>query len=100
MPALPRATWGRRTLRDTLISIEAASGSAFTDTLTGGDGDDILNGFGGNDLDNRIVGFTEENIIASGRGNDVLYGGEGNDVFRFDSVPTAVTNAARFAISN
>jgi Ca2+-binding RTX toxin-like protein len=54
---------------DTLLNIEAVTGSSYGDTLTGGNANDYLNGGGGND-------------VLNGRGGaDVLLGGNGADTF-------------------
>lgn len=59
---------------DTLLNIEAVTGSSYGDSLTGGSGGDYLNGGGGNDLLN-------------GRGGaDVLLGGNGADTFVIDVI--------------
>jgi len=52
---------------DTLVSIESAIGSPFSDVLAGDDGHNTLRGGGGDD---RLVGRG---------GNDTLLGGEGSD---------------------
>ena len=51
--------------RDTLSSIENATGSAFDDTIIGSDGANVLNGGAGRDT------------LSGGGGNDVLMGGSG-----------------------
>ena len=70
---------------DTLINIEALSGSRFDDhltgndldnTLTGNDGNDQLFGLAGNDL---LRGGLGTDTLDGGDGNDQLYGGQGND---------------------
>ena len=62
-----RATdgWGDR---DTLVSIENATGSEFADTLEGDDGANVLTGLGGDDT------------IDGGAGNDVIDAGGGDDI--------------------
>ena len=54
---------------DTLSSIENLVGSAFDDTLLGGNGDNTIRGGAGNDL------------IGGGNGKDTLFGEAGNDTF-------------------
>jgi Ca2+-binding RTX toxin-like protein len=56
---------------DTLIGINAARGSAYSDTITGNDKANMLDGQGGNDL------------MIGGPGNDTLRGMEGNDTYRY-----------------
>ena len=66
-------TNGQNTLgagRDTHISIENLTGSAFNDSLYGDAGDNVLDGGAGND---RLV---------AGAGNDTLYGGDGDDILK------------------
>lgn|GEM_PF-1657818 len=62
-------TAGGHATGDTLTSIEDLFGSAFSDTLTGDNGDNVINGFSGDD------------IIDGGAGNDSMEGGQGNDFF-------------------
>ena len=56
--------------KDTLISIENVTGSAFNDVLLGGLVNHVLTGGAGND------------IIEGGTGNDILFGGPGEDTLR------------------
>jgi len=56
---------------DTLISIEAVTGSAFNDTLIGNNVDNTLNGNDGNDF------------LRGNGGNDTLNGGNGFDIARY-----------------
>ncbi|HEY6661371.1 MAG TPA: calcium-binding protein, partial [Sphingomicrobium sp.] len=81
---------------DTLVSIENVIGSAYGDTLIGGDGDNSLDGRGGNDFvqgfggNDTIHGGDGDDILQGDRGdafigasgNDVVYGEAGNDVLR------------------
>ncbi|PSB19819.1 hypothetical protein C7B76_06740 [filamentous cyanobacterium CCP2] len=55
--------------KDTLVSIENLTGSAYDDSLIGNAGVNVLNGGAGNDT------------LRGGAGNDTLIGGTGNDVF-------------------
>jgi Ca2+-binding RTX toxin-like protein len=79
---------------DTFISIEKLEGSAFDDTLNGGNandtlvglaGDDVLNGANGNDTidggagDDNIDGGEHNDTLAGGEGDDIVYGRNGND---------------------
>ena len=81
---------------DTLIGIENASGSAYTDSLTGTDianelrgngGDDWIWGNGGADTVNggagsdAISGGSGADLIIGGTGNDHMWGGTGPDTF-------------------
>jgi serralysin len=61
---------------DTLKSIEAVVGSAFNDTLTGGNSNDTFSGGDGND---NITGGNGNDTLSGGAGNDRLEGGNGND---------------------
>jgi Ca2+-binding RTX toxin-like protein len=76
---------------DWYVSIEGLGGSAYGDTLTGGDsgndiyghdGNDILNGLGGWDY---LSGGAGNDTLVGGVGCDGLRGGDGADVFRFDA---------------
>ena len=64
-------------------------GSAFGDTLGGGDGNDYVNGSGGDDLilggprHDLLDGGIGDDIVNGGEGNDTLSGGPGNDTFLF-----------------
>ncbi len=70
---------------DVLISIERIDGSAFGDTLTGGNNADWLYGFAGNDsLDGGagndwLDGGLDNDTLLGGTGADTLFGGDGND---------------------
>ncbi|WP_270935120.1 calcium-binding protein [Falsiroseomonas oryzae] len=72
--------------RDTLVSIENAIGSAFSDTLFGGDTDNLLRGGNGHDLmggdDGRdtLRGEDGNDRLHGGRGADLLEGGIGDDL--------------------
>jgi Ca2+-binding RTX toxin-like protein len=61
--------------RDTFVSIENLSGSAFADRLSGNSGANVLVGLNGNDT------------IAGAAGNDTLTGGAGKDAFLFNTLP-------------
>lgn len=78
----------------TLISIENATGSAWTDylygsavanTLNGYNGDDLIRGQGGRDLlyggrdQDVLFGGSEADSVHGEDGNDMLYGDSGND---------------------
>ena len=65
--------WGNT---DTLIGIDAVTGSNFNDVLIGGSGDDSLTGNGGND---SLDGGAGNDSLDGGDGNDTLIGGGGND---------------------
>ena len=57
-------------------------GSAFTDIVTGGDGDDVIYGFGGGDI---LIGGSGADQLLGGDGNDNLTGGAGNDTLWGDA---------------
>jgi Ca2+-binding RTX toxin-like protein len=79
---------------DTLVSIEALTGSGFADSLTGGAGNDsLLGGNGldtlyggegnddlrGNDQADQVHGEGGNDFLGGGKGHDSLLGGAGND---------------------
>ncbi|MEM0986532.1 MAG: M10 family metallopeptidase C-terminal domain-containing protein [Pseudomonadota bacterium] len=72
---------------DTFSSVEIVLGTAFGDTLSGGndtdelrggDGNDTLNGREGNDV---LLGSAGNDTINGGGGDDLLNGGAGTDTF-------------------
>ena len=67
---------------DTLISIEAVTGSVFDDSLIGSAGDDYLSGYAGND---SLIGAGGNDTLSGDAGNDVLEGRGGDD--RIDGGP-------------
>lgn len=100
--------WGK----DTLKSIENATGSAVGDRITGSDKDNVLAGNGGNDVirgmggNDTLYGDTGpgggssgipgadtldggkgDDLLFAGLGVDLLIGGPGKDTFVFSSVP-------------
>ncbi|MFD0462130.1 calcium-binding protein [Microvirga aerilata] len=76
---------------DTFVSIEALSGSAYADHLTGNEGYNELFGHNGNDElfglgdGDWLVGGEGHDLLVGGAGCDALSGGNGTDIFRFDS---------------
>jgi Ca2+-binding RTX toxin-like protein len=62
--------------KDTLISIENATGSAHADTLIGDAGSNSLNGLAGNDM---IFGGAGDDSLNGGPGDDTIDGGDGFD---------------------
>jgi Ca2+-binding RTX toxin-like protein len=70
---------------DRLISIEVVLGSAFADTLAGGDGSDEVRGGDGGDLiiggggSDGLFGGLDGDMIEAGAGADTLIGGYGLD---------------------
>lgn len=64
---------------DTLLNIEALTGSSYNDTLTGNAADNLLQGANGND------------IIDGGAGNDTLDGGSGTDTVSYATAAAGVT---------
>jgi Ca2+-binding RTX toxin-like protein len=65
---------------DTLVSVEGAFGSLFTDTLKGSWGANVLNGAMGNDT---LFARAGNDTLVGGLGADGLTGGTGQDVFRY-----------------
>lgn len=65
-------------------------GSAYGDTITGGNRNDCIDGGGGNDTinagngDDIVFGGEGNDKIQGGAGNDILYGGSGNDSLAAD----------------
>ena len=95
---------------DTLIGINAARGSAFADTLTGGNFDDWLSGGAGNDVidggngldrllgddgNDIINGGAEVDTVTGGIGQDTLTGGTGGDRFNFTLTATPGAQSSR-----
>ena len=73
--------------RDTLISVENLTGSAFDDRLVGDDGANYLKGGAGNDIiklkggtDNRADGGEGDDRIRGSEGVDALFGQGGRDI--------------------
>ena len=62
---------------DTYESIERVYGTAFNDTISGGNDGDILRGDLGNDI---IYGRDGSDSVEGGSGSDTLYGDGGNDL--------------------
>ncbi len=62
---------------DTLVSIEAVSGSGFADLILGHDSAETISGAAGND---RLDGRGGNDTLSGGPGNDVLTGGPGADM--------------------
>ncbi len=61
---------------DTLINIEAFTGTAFNDTMLGWLGNDILSGGAGADY---VTGEAGADALSGGEGQDTLLGGAGDD---------------------
>ncbi len=68
--------------RDTFISIENLTGSAFDDRLAGNDGSNTLEGGDGSDV---LEGRGGADVLIGGTGADVMIGGTGNDVYYVDN---------------
>lgn len=73
---------------DSLINIEGAYGSAFTDTFVG---DDFANTFFGGSGDDIIFGAAGDDTIEGGSGADTLDGGSGQDTLSYEASDAAVT---------
>ena len=66
---------------DTLVGIEAVTGTAFDDVLTGNSGDNFFYGGPGMTGNDTISGGAGDDMIMTGRGNHVLDGGAGSDIW-------------------
>jgi Ca2+-binding RTX toxin-like protein len=86
---------------DTLVSIDAAEGSEFDDTLIGTSGSNFLTGLGGNDtiesggntgdLDSPVTVFELRfDFLAGDAGDDSITGGAGANVIAHDLAPNGV----------
>ena len=80
---------------DTLVDIEAASGTAFGDTITGNNGDNWLWGASDGTGDDTLDGQEGNDLIENGAGNHVIIGGDGVDTFRY----SAFTSTSGIALS-
>ena len=76
---------------DTLVNIEAVSGSRFDDRLTGNALDNTLIGNGGND---QLIGLAGNDLLRGGLGTDTLDGGDGNDQLFGDQGNDSLTGGA------
>ncbi|RIX27227.1 beta strand repeat-containing protein, partial [Sphingomonas edaphi] len=74
---------------DTLIDIEAASGTAFGDTITGNSGDNWLWGASDGTGNDTLDGQEGNDLIENGAGDHVLSGGDGIDTFRYSALTSA-----------
>jgi Ca2+-binding RTX toxin-like protein len=91
--------------KDSLESIENATGSAFADTLTGDDFANVLKGLAGSDIltgaagRDTLQGDDGADLLIGGLGRDLLYGGgfDGDvDIFDFNNVAeSGITGATR-----
>jgi Ca2+-binding RTX toxin-like protein len=76
---------------DTLVNIENVSGTAFSDTLTGNDGDNQLwgtsDGDGGNDT---LDGQGGNDLLEDGAGDHTLIGGTGVDTFSYSILNSTI----------
>lgn len=62
---------------DDLFSIESVIGSAYSDTIAGGNSVNSLQGGGGNDI---LQGHEESDTLSGDAGKDVIDGGPGGDI--------------------
>jgi VCBS repeat-containing protein len=82
--------------KDTLVSIENVTGSAFNDTLTGNGLDNLIDGGSGNDKLNggagadHLIGGDGTDVLDGGLGGDLLEGGAGNDSYVVDDASDQV----------
>ena len=75
------------TIFDSLVSIENARGSAFTDDLHGTAFANVLSGGAGDD---RLEGKAGNDLLSGGAGNDVIDGGFDNDTASYEDAIAAV----------
>ena len=74
-----------------IYNIENLVGTAYSDTLSGDDGNNILNGEEGNDY---LYGGAGNDTLDGGTGADYLSGGTGDDVYYVDSTSDKVVEAS------
>jgi Ca2+-binding RTX toxin-like protein len=81
---------------DTLVNVEAVSGTIFSDTLTGDGGNNWLwgNSDGAADM---IDGQGGDDLIVDGTGDHVLDGGDGSDTFAF--LPATASNGLTVSLA-
>lgn len=72
---------------DTLLSIEAVTGSYYNDHITGDTNDNYLRGEIGND---SLFGMSGNDTLAGNAGNDILDGGADNDTANYNDSALAV----------
>jgi Ca2+-binding RTX toxin-like protein len=75
---------------DQLYEVENVYGSAYSDHLTGNDGNNLLRGQAGNDY---LYGGAGNDTLDGGAGDDRMYGGLGDDTY-------IVNDATDYAIEN
>ncbi|MBL0406315.1 hypothetical protein JKG68_20355 [Microvirga aerilata] len=80
---------------DTLVSIEAVTGTDQTDTITGSVDDNFLNGLAGSD---RLSGGFGNDTLNGGLGNDSLDGGDGDDILEGQAGADTLTGGNGFDI--
>ena len=80
---------------DTLVDIEAASGTAFGDTIIGNSGDNWLWGASDGTGDDTLDGQEGNDLLETGAGNHVVIGGDGIDTYRY----SAFTSTSGIALS-
>ena len=73
---------------DTLVNIEAVTGTDFDDVMTAGDAGMTFAGGGGNDT---LTGGSGDDLLNGGSGDDVLDGGAGNDTADYGGSAGGVT---------
>lgn len=91
---------------DTLSHIENIIGSAYSDTLTGDNGNNYLYGNKGNDTlygnagDDQLYGEDGDDALTGGIGNDVLSGGSGKDKFIITPSAGSTVTITDFNVAN
>ena len=84
----------------TFSGFEAVQGTAFADTLDGGDsnvaltlnGEDGADRISGGSANDSLFGGTGADTVGGGGGNDSLQGGDGNDILSGDFVTPTLVN--------